>query len=123
MYGLFEANFLLMVVISDRESSSCDCGRSAQSIDALIRDVRRRRRMTQGEMAAALVVASGNPAMTPSYVARWERGCCIPGPYWRGWLGVVLGVSNDQLAEAARLARARRRRPHGPANDRRRPPR
>jgi len=123
MYGMFEANFVLIVVISDRESAGCDRDRSAQPIGALIRDVRRRRHMTQYALAAELIVASGNSAMTPSCIARWERGRRIPGPYWRGWLGVVLGVSDDQLAEAARLARARRHRPHGPANDRRRPPR
>lgn len=50
MYGMFEANFLLIVVISDRERSSCDRGRSAQPIGALIRDVRKRRRMSQCEM-------------------------------------------------------------------------
>lgn len=104
------------------EGSSRSC-RERPTIDSLIWQARRRRRMSRDALADELAAASGRSTVTPSYVDRWERGCCIPGPYWLGWLGVVLGVSNDQLAESARLARARRRRPHGPAKDRRRPPR
>ncbi|WAL65319.1 helix-turn-helix domain-containing protein [Amycolatopsis cynarae] len=74
-------------------------------IGRLIRLARRERGMTQYDLADALVAASGNTSLGRDEVSRWERGKRVPGPYWRGWLSVVLGVAPDRLRACARVAK------------------
>lgn len=92
-----------------------------EPIDSVLYKARSRRKLSQDALAIELADASGNPAVTSSYVARWEQGHRIPGPYWREWLGIVLGIPNDRLVDAARLARARRRRLFDPSTRTRSP--
>ncbi|GAB1646281.1 helix-turn-helix domain-containing protein [Krasilnikovia sp. MM14-A1259] len=75
-------------------------------IGRLIRRYRLRRAMTQVALANALAAASGNRSVSRDQVSRWEGGGRVPGPYWRGWLGVVLGLSRHELDRAAAEARA-----------------
>ncbi|WP_447007057.1 hypothetical protein ACRAKI_11555 [Saccharothrix isguenensis] len=52
---------------------------------------------------------SGNVGIAREEVSRRERGKRIPGPYWRTWLGQVLDTSQEELEQAAALARRTRR--------------
>ncbi|MEU7904984.1 helix-turn-helix domain-containing protein [Actinoplanes sp. NPDC049118] len=74
----------------------------------LIRRHRLRRAMTQAALARALATASGNGSVSRDQVSRWEGGGRVPGPYWRGWLCVVLGLPRTELDRAAAEARALR---------------
>ncbi|MBB4966719.1 transcriptional regulator with XRE-family HTH domain [Saccharothrix violaceirubra] len=67
--------------------------------------------MTQYDLAARLRAVSGS-GITREEVSRWERGKRIPGPYWRGWLGKVLDISEYKFERAAAIARALRRTDH-----------
>ena len=65
--------------------------RSQLAIGELIIHLRTQHGLTQYELADQLAGVSGNDTMTAETVWRWERGRRIPGPYWRSWLGEVLG--------------------------------
>jgi transcriptional regulator with XRE-family HTH domain len=77
-------------------------------VGRLIRRQRLRRALTQAALAEALASVSGNGSVTRDQVSRWEGGGRVPGPYWRGWLSVVLGVPRSELDRAAARARAER---------------
>ncbi|GLZ81944.1 hypothetical protein Afil01_67510 [Actinorhabdospora filicis] len=64
--------------------------------------------MSQYELAHKLVELSHNDAVNRHQVARWERGRRIPGPYWRRWLAVALGIPAAMMHRA--LGRSRRQR-------------
>lgn len=64
--------------------------------------------MTQAALAKVLATASGNQSISRDQITRWEGGRRVPGPYWRGWLSVVLGVPRNQLDRAAAETRAAR---------------
>jgi transcriptional regulator with XRE-family HTH domain len=74
-------------------------------IGRLIRAARRERGLTQYDLADELAAASGNKSLGRDEVSRWERGKRVPGPYWRGWLSVVLGIAPDRLRTSARIAK------------------
>ncbi|MEV8503887.1 helix-turn-helix transcriptional regulator [Actinoplanes sp. NPDC051475] len=77
-------------------------------VGQLIRRHRLRRALTQAALAEALASVSGNGSATRDQVSRWEGGGRVPGPYWRGWLSVVLGLPRTELDRAAARARAER---------------
>ncbi|WP_425353074.1 helix-turn-helix domain-containing protein [Saccharomonospora piscinae] len=81
---------------------------SEEPIWDLVRRVRRLRGLTQYQLADRLAELSNNSSVSRDEVARWERGKRVPGPYWRQWLSVALGVPVDQLLEAVRCGRLRR---------------
>lgn len=80
-------------------------------IGDLIRELRRRRALSQQGLACRLASVSGNGAVTRRHVARWEHGNRIPSPYWRKWIGVVLDVPVASLDGAAALAQFLRAAP------------
>jgi hypothetical protein len=77
-------------------------------IGRLIRRSRLGGALTQAALADALATASGNSSVSRDQVARWEGGGRVPGPYWRGWLSVVLSLPRYELDRAAAQTRARR---------------
>src|SRR5262245_23303391 len=79
-----------------------------EPIGVTIKRLRRRRGMSQDTLARTLARASNNPSVNREIVARWERGRRVPGPYWRNWLGQVLGVPAHELELAAAAARFQR---------------
>lgn len=81
----------------------------AEPIGLLIKRARERRGMSQYALGDLLVALPGNESVSRGEVKRWDCGRRIPGPYWRDWLSVALGVPVDQLRAAARSARRRRR--------------
>lgn len=84
---------------------------SHQPIGELIIHLRTEHGLTQYELADQLVGASGNDSVTREEVSRWERGKRIPGPYWRNWLGEVLGYPGEKWERAALAARKSRQIP------------
>ncbi|OKI27912.1 transcriptional regulator [Saccharothrix sp. CB00851] len=70
----------------------------------------RRVGLAQYDLAERLHAASGNVSITREEVSRWERGKRIPGPYWRAWLGRVLDTPQQELEQAAAIARRTRKR-------------
>lgn len=78
------------------------------AIGITIRIARHHAGYSQYRLADELVAVSGNTAVTREQVARWERGKRIPGPYWRQWLAIALGVSRRNLDAAAHVARVLR---------------
>jgi transcriptional regulator with XRE-family HTH domain len=79
-----------------------------EPVGTLIRRVRSSLGYSQYEVAAKLALVSGNDALTREYVARWERGKRIPGPYWRQWISRVLQLPRKDVDAAARAARSAR---------------
>ncbi|MGI8311428.1 helix-turn-helix domain-containing protein [Saccharopolyspora hattusasensis] len=73
----------------------------------LIRQARRERGLCQYKLADALSSVAGQD-ISREDVSRWERGKRLPGPYWRGWLSMVLKIPLDQLTAATRTARRER---------------
>ncbi|MFD1146549.1 hypothetical protein [Saccharothrix hoggarensis] len=73
--------------------------------DATGRGVAIARYEATGEPGAA----SGNVSTTREEVSRCDRGKRTPGPYWRAWLGRVPGTSQQELEQAAAIARRTRR--------------
>lgn len=66
--------------------------------------------MSQYDLARKLVELSRNDAVDRHQVARWERGRRIPGPYWRRWLTVALGIPAVVMHRALSLSRRQRLR-------------
>ena len=79
-------------------------------LSMLIRRARKARGLSQYGLAEALASLSGNDAIDRQQVARWERGKRIPGPYWRKWISMALGVPVTKIERAAKRSRDRRRR-------------
>ena len=92
-----------------RPASRDDEGRRPEPIDKVLPELRRGCGLTQYDLAERLHAASGNVSITREDVSRWERGKRIPGPYWRAWLGRVLETSQQELEQAAAMARRVRR--------------
>ncbi|QFZ20242.1 helix-turn-helix transcriptional regulator [Saccharothrix syringae] len=80
-----------------------------EPISEVLPRLRRGHGLTQCELAARLLDASGNPSITREEVSRWERGKRIPGPYWRSWLCLVLDAPQHELERAAAFGRRLRR--------------
>ncbi|MEU4448742.1 helix-turn-helix transcriptional regulator [Actinosynnema sp. NPDC050801] len=86
-----------------------DDERRPRPISTILPELRRGRGLTQYDLAERLHAASGNVSITREEVSRWERGKRIPGPYWRAWLGRVLDTPQQELEQAAAIARRTRR--------------
>lgn len=80
----------------------------APPIGEVIRQARLGRGLTQGQLAASLAKRSANESVTREQITRWERGSRIPSPYWRQWLGEVLGLDMAQLDRAAATTKLQR---------------
>ncbi|MBP2323448.1 transcriptional regulator with XRE-family HTH domain [Kibdelosporangium banguiense] len=76
-----------------------------ESISELIRSARHKHKLSQRELADALIEASGRDTVTRSDVSRWERGKRIPTGHWLYWLSHVLQVPLAGLRHAATVAR------------------
>lgn len=79
-----------------------------EPIASFIRGRRGQRRLSQRDLAKALVTASGNDSVDREQVARWEGSRRIPSPYWRHWLALVLNTSEEHLDRAAAVSRLAR---------------
>ncbi len=80
-------------------------------VGELIRELRRRRGLTQLALADKLAATSGNDGVNRGQVARWERGKRIPSRYWRTWIAMALETPPEHLDRAAALARFLRAAP------------
>jgi transcriptional regulator with XRE-family HTH domain len=76
-----------------------------ESISELIRSARHKHKLSQRELADALIEASGRDTVTRSDISRWERGKRIPTGHWLYWLSLVLQVPLASLRHAATVAR------------------
>ncbi|MFC0109362.1 helix-turn-helix domain-containing protein [Kibdelosporangium aridum] len=76
-----------------------------ESISELIRSARHRHKLSQRELADALIAASGRDTVTRSDISRWERGKRIPTGHWLYWLSHVLQIPLASLRHAATVAR------------------
>ncbi|MCE7002140.1 helix-turn-helix domain-containing protein [Kibdelosporangium philippinense] len=76
-----------------------------ESISELLRSARHRHKLSQRELADALIEASGRDTVTRSDISRWERGKRIPTGHWLYWLSRVLQIPLASLRQAATVAR------------------
>lgn len=60
---------------------------------------------SQLRLAERLCAAAGTPTVSRHEVSRWERQERIPGPFWLGWLAVVLEAPLDELEAAVTATR------------------
>lgn len=80
----------------------------AESISELIKSARHRHKLSQRELADALIQASGRDTVTRCDISRWERGKRIPTGHWLHWLSRVLQIPPPHLRYAASMARRHR---------------
>ena len=74
------------------------------TVGARIAAVRAERGWSQGDLAAALVAASGRETLDRTEVSRWEHGRRQPTPYWLALIAGVLQVPTDALRPAGPAA-------------------
>jgi transcriptional regulator with XRE-family HTH domain len=79
-----------------------------EPISELIKRARLALGLSQDLLARRLAEVSSGTCVTREFVARWERGRRIPGPYWRVSLSRVLDLPGGALERAAVIARLRR---------------
>jgi transcriptional regulator with XRE-family HTH domain len=60
---------------------------------------------SQLRLAERLCAVAGVPTVSRHEVSRWEREERVPGPFWLGWLAVVLDAPLEQLESAAVVRR------------------
>lgn len=77
-------------------------------VGELIRRVRLRQRWSQATLADRVVHVSGDRAVTPDRVRRWEAGTEVPADYRLGWLAMGLGIPRAELEQALAVTRGRR---------------
>ena len=82
-----------------------------EPIGAMLTRLRLARGLSQLRLAELLCAAAGTPTVSRHEVSRWEREERVPGPFWRGWLALVL----DTPLEALESATAARRHAADPA--------
>ncbi len=60
--------------------------------------LRRKRGLSQQQLADLLCAATGTTSLTRNEISRWERGQRQPAQAWLGWLASILQVPREQLA-------------------------
>ncbi|MEV6524246.1 helix-turn-helix transcriptional regulator [Longispora sp. NPDC051575] len=80
-----------------------------ESLAELLHRRRRARGWSQHRLARELNTLTGRPTLTRHEVSRWERSRRLPGPFWRGGLAALLGLSEEELRAASAAGRRRRR--------------
>jgi transcriptional regulator with XRE-family HTH domain len=73
----------------------------AETVGAKVARLRRRRGLTQQQLAELLCAATGSAAVSGSEISRWERGVRQPGPAWLAWLGQILGTPLTSTSPAS----------------------
>jgi transcriptional regulator with XRE-family HTH domain len=71
---------------------------SSSSFGLRLARLRRRRGLSQQQLANLLCAATGTSSVTRNEISRWERGQRQPAQAWLGWLALVLHVPSEQLA-------------------------
>lgn len=80
-------------------------GASGEPIGAMLTRSRMARGLSQLRLAELLCAAAGTPTVSRHEVSRWEREERVPGPFWRGWLALVLDIPLEALESAAAIRR------------------
>jgi transcriptional regulator with XRE-family HTH domain len=78
-----------------------------ERIGALLTRLRRARGWSQLTLAEKLCVASETATVSRHEISRWERGQRTPGPFWLGWLALVLDAPLGLLEAAVANTRGR----------------
>jgi transcriptional regulator with XRE-family HTH domain len=63
---------------------------SSPSFGRRLAQLRRRRGLSQRQLADRLCLAAGVSTISRNEISRWERGVRLPAQPWLGWLSVVL---------------------------------
>jgi len=84
-------------------------GPPEESLGPLLAQLRVERGLSQLRLAERLCAAAAVPTVSRHEVSRWEREERVPGPFWLGWLAVVLDTPLEGLEAAVAAAR------HAPA--------
>jgi len=71
---------------------------SSSTFGHRLAQLRRRRGLSQQQLADLLCAATGTSSLTRNEISRWERGQRQPAQAWLGWLALVLHVPSDQLS-------------------------
>jgi transcriptional regulator with XRE-family HTH domain len=82
-------------------------GPDQERIGALLTRLRRARGWSQLTLAEKLCVASKTATVSRHEISRWERGQRTPGPFWLGWLALVLDAPLGLLEAAVANTRGR----------------
>jgi transcriptional regulator with XRE-family HTH domain len=76
-----------------------------EKVGPMLRRMRLARGLNQQQVAERLSTAAHLPTVSRHEVSRWERGERVPGPFWLGWLAVVLETSLERLEAAVAVTR------------------
>ncbi|GIH04972.1 hypothetical protein Rhe02_30390 [Rhizocola hellebori] len=71
---------------------------SSSTFGPRLAQLRRRRGLSQQQLAHLLCTATGTSSLTRNEISRWERGQRQPAQAWIGWLALVLRVPSEQLS-------------------------
>jgi transcriptional regulator with XRE-family HTH domain len=71
---------------------------SSSTFGPRLAQLRRRRGLSQQQLAHLLCAATGTSSLTRNEISRWERGQRQPAQAWMGWLALVLHVPSEQLS-------------------------
>ena len=71
---------------------------SSSTFGHRLAQLRRRRGLSQQQLASLLCAATGTSTLTRNEISRWERGQRQPAQAWIGWLAQVLHVPSEQLS-------------------------
>jgi transcriptional regulator with XRE-family HTH domain len=82
-------------------------GPDQERIAALLTRLRRARGWSQLTLAEKLCAASETATVSRHEISRWERGQRTPGPFWLGWLALVLDAPLGLLQAAVANTRGR----------------
>jgi len=80
-------------------------GVEPDKVGPMLRRMRLARGLNQQQVAEQLSAAAHLPTVSRHEVSRWERGERVPGPFWLGWLAVVLETSLERLEAAVAVTR------------------
>jgi transcriptional regulator with XRE-family HTH domain len=71
---------------------------SSSTFGHRLAQLRRRRGLSQQQLANLLCAATGTSSLSRNEISRWERGQRQPAQAWLGWLSLVLHVPSEQLS-------------------------
>lgn len=69
---------------------------SSPSFGLRLAQLRRRRGLSQQQLADLLCAAAGTSTISRNEISRWERGVRLPAQPWLGWLTKVLDAPMDK---------------------------
>ncbi|HCT76005.1 MAG TPA: hypothetical protein DGG94_14110 [Micromonosporaceae bacterium] len=73
---------------------------SSPSFGLRLAQLRRRRGLSQQQLADLLCAAAGTSTISRNEISRWERGVRLPAQPWLGWLTKVLDAPIDKPAQS-----------------------